>query len=55
MVVCKARGENVRGHHSLPFIYFSLSLRLESDFFFVPITLFFGNYAFFTVYVAAAI
>ncbi len=53
-VVCKARGENVRGHHSLPFIYFSLSLT-GIRFFFVPITLFFGNYAFFTVYVAAAI
>lgn len=27
-VVCKARGEIVRGHRSLPFIYFSLSLGL---------------------------
>lgn len=34
MVVCKAWGENVRGHRSLPFIYFSRSLGLESDFFF---------------------
>lgn len=33
-VVCKARGENVRGHRFLPFIYFSLSLGLESDFLF---------------------
>lgn len=45
-VVCKARGENVRGHRSLPFIYFSLSLGLESDFFFF-VPLFFGNYSFF--------
>lgn len=53
-VVCKARGENVRGHRSLPFIYFSLSLGLESEFFCSSILweLFFFLF-FFPVYVAA--